>query len=118
MGSVAAVLFDCRMGFTLLPTSQLIQRPSGTPSFAARRKIEEKDTPRRRKLHILRFAFRGKSSVVPLCPEEIPLGDSSSPHQTHFVGLWRGPCPKAALWNLAFLRGLGGETCPRPTNSP
>ena len=47
--------------------------------------------PRRRKLHILRFAFRGKSSVVPLCPEEIPLGDSSSPHQTHFVGLWRGP---------------------------
>ena len=25
----------------------------------------------------------GKSSVVPLCPEEIPLGDSSSPHQTH-----------------------------------
>ena len=46
MGSVAAVLFDCRMGFTLLPTSQLIQRPSGTPSFAARRKIEEKGVSR------------------------------------------------------------------------
>ncbi len=61
--------------------------------------------PRRRKLHILRFAFRGKSSVAPLCPEEIPLGDSSSPHQTHFVGLWRGPCPKAALWILAFYTG-------------
>ena len=25
---------------------------------------------------------------------------------------------KAALWNLAFIRGLGGETCGRPTNSP
>ena len=44
----------------------VIQRPSGTPSFVARRKIEEKGEPRRRKLHILRFAFRGKSSVIPL----------------------------------------------------
>ena len=51
---------------TFLPTSLLFQHPSGTPSFAARRKIEEKGVPRRRKLHILRFAFRGKSSVVPL----------------------------------------------------
>ena len=47
--------------------------------------------PRRRKLRILRFAFRGKSSVVPLCPEEIPLGDSSSPTKPTYVGLWRGP---------------------------
>ena len=47
--------------------------------------------PRRRKLHILRFAFRGKSSVVPLCPEEIPLGDSSSPHQTHLRWALAGP---------------------------
>ena len=36
------------------------------PSFVARRKIGEKGVPRRRKLHILRFAFRGKSSVIPL----------------------------------------------------
>ena len=49
-----------------LLTSLHYQRPSGTPSFAARRKIEEKGVPRRRKLRILRFAFSGKSSVVPL----------------------------------------------------
>ena len=24
---------------------------------------------------------------------------------------------KAALWNLAFIRGIGGETCLRPTSS-
>ena len=81
-------IFRC----TFLPASLRNRRSPTAPSFAARRKIEEKGVPRRRKLHILRFAFRGKSSVVPLCPEEIPLGDSSSPHQTHFVGLWRGPC--------------------------
>ena len=52
--------------FTFSPAALLDWRPSGTPSFAARRKIEEKGVPRRRKLHILRFAFRGKSSVVPL----------------------------------------------------
>ena len=49
-----------------LPTSLLNQRPPVAPSFVARRKIGEKGVPRRRKLHILRFAFRGKSSVVPL----------------------------------------------------
>ena len=46
--------------------------PPGAPSFVARRKIGEKDTP--------------KGS-------------------------------KAALWNLAFIRGFGGETCLGSTNS-
>ena len=70
-------------GFTCLPTALLFQRPSGTPSFAARRKIEEKGVPRRRKLHILRFAFRGKSSVVPLLllspPNPLTLGFGGAP---------------------------------------
>ena len=48
---------------------------------------------------------------MPLEAKAQSLRCSSSPHQTHFVGLWRGPCPKAALWNLAFIRGFGGETC-------
>ena len=71
------------MGFTFLPTSLRDERPSGTPSFAARRKIEEKGVPRRRKLHILRFAFRGKSSVVPLLllspPNPLTLGFGGAP---------------------------------------
>ena len=58
------------------------------------------------------------SFVLPLGAKAQSFHCSSSPHQTHFVGLWRGPCPKAALWNLAFIRGLGGETCGRPTNFP
>ena len=51
------------------------------------------------------------SFVLPLGAKAQSFRCSSSPHQTHFVGLWRGPCPKAALWNLAFIRGFGGETC-------
>ena len=43
----------------------------------------EKDAPRRRKLHILRFAFRGKSSVVPLLllspPNPLTLGFGGAP---------------------------------------
>ena len=39
--------------------------------------------PRRRKLHILRFAFRGKSSVVPLLllspPNPLALGFGGAP---------------------------------------
>ena len=54
------------MGGTVSPTVFSHLRPPGALSFVARRKIEEKGMPRRRKLHILRFAFRGKSSVVPL----------------------------------------------------
>ena len=27
------------------------------------------------------------------------------------LGFGGAPCPKAALWNLAFIRGFGGETC-------
>ena len=34
---------------------------------------------------------------------------SSFPHQTHSVGLWRGPL-EAALWKPALIRGNGGET--------
>ena len=45
------------------------------------------------------------SFVLPLGAKAQSFHCSSSPHQTHFVGLWRGPCPKAALWNLAFYTG-------------
>ena len=59
------------------------QRPPVAPSFVARRKIGEKGVPRRRKLHILRFAFRGKSSVVPLLllspPNPLTLGFGGAP---------------------------------------
>ena len=57
--------------------------PPGAPSFVARRKIGEKGVPRRRKLRILRFAFRGKSSVVPLLllspPNPLTLGFGGAP---------------------------------------
>ena len=46
------------------------------------------------------------SFVLPLGAKAQSFHCSSSPHQTHFVGLWRGPCPKAALWNLAFYTGV------------
>ena len=46
------------------------------------------------------------SFVLPLGAKAQSFRCSSSPHQTHFVGLWRGPCPKAALWNLAFYTGV------------
>ena len=63
--------------------SLLYQRPPVAPSFVARRKIGEKGVPRRRKLHILRFAFRGKSSVVPLLllspPNPLALGFGGAP---------------------------------------
>ena len=54
------------LDFTFLLAAFGIRRPPVAPSFVARRKIGEKGVPRRRKLRILRFAFRGKSSVVPL----------------------------------------------------
>ena len=58
----------------------------------------EKDAPRRRKLHILRFAFRGKSSVVPLL--------LLSPPNPLTLGFGGAPCPKAVLWILAFYTGV------------
>ena len=86
--------------FSFLPGTLLVERPSGTPSFVARRKIEEKDTPRRRKLHILRFAFRGKSSVVPLLllspPNPLrwalagPLSQSRPLESCFYTGVRRG----------------------------
>ena len=69
--------------FYVLRSALHNERPSGTPSFASRRKIEEKGVPRRRKLHILRFAFRGKSSVIPLLllspPNPLALGFGGAP---------------------------------------
>ena len=66
LGAAVRPFFVAFLGGASLPASLLIQRTPWAPSFAARRKIEEKGVPRRRKLHILRFAFRGKSSVIPL----------------------------------------------------
>ena len=58
---------------------------------------------RRRKLRIPRFRPRAKSSLTPLCPKEIPLGDSSFPHRTHLTaGLRRGP-QLGELMGCAFL---------------
>ena len=66
--------------------------PSGTPSFVARRKIGEKGVPRRRKLHILRFAFRGKSSVVPLLllspPNPLRWALAGAPVPKPPFGIW------------------------------
>ena len=45
------------MGFTFLPTFPLIQRPSGTPSFVARRKIGEKGVPKGSKAALWILAF-------------------------------------------------------------
>ena len=92
-------IFRC----TFLPAALLFQRPSGTPSFAARRKIEEKGVPRRRKLHILRFALRGKSSVVPLL-----LLSPPNPLRWALAG---APVPKPPFGFWLFIRGFGGETC-------
>ena len=48
--------------------------------------------PRRRKLHILRFAFRGKSSVVPLLllspPNPLTLGFGGAPVPKPPFGFW------------------------------
>ncbi len=53
---------------------------------------------RRRKLRILRFALWGAKAQSLRC--------SSFPHQTHFVGLWRGPHFAAPLNPL----GVNGDT--------
>ena len=81
-----------------------IGRSSGTPplvrirarhrcEFVWNRFVKAKAlAERRRKLRIPRFRPRAKSSLTPLCPKEIPLGDSSFPHRTHLTaGLRRGP---------------------------
>ena len=69
--------------FTFLLAAFGNRRPPVAPSFVARRKMGEKGVPRRRKLHILRFAFRGKSSVVPLLllspPNPLTLGFGGAP---------------------------------------
>ena len=78
-------------------------RPPVAPSFVARRKIGEKGVPRRRKLHILRFAFRGKSSVVPLL-----LLSPPNPLRWALAG---APVPKPPFGFWLFIRGFGGETC-------
>ena len=54
------------------------------------------------------------SFVLPLGAKAQSLRCSSSPHRTHFVGLRRGPCPKAALWNLAFYTGVRRGDVRRP----
>ena len=68
--------------------------------------------PRRRKLRILRFGLWAKSSVAPLCPTEIPLGDSASPQRTHFVGLRRGPFRAAPCIPVGFI-GTGFDESAR-----
>ena len=60
--------------------------------------MEEKDTPRRRKLHILRFAFRGKSSVIPLL--------LLSPPNPLALGFGGAPVPKPPFGIRLFIRGL------------
>ena len=87
-------------------------RPPAAPSFVARRKMGEKGVPRRRKLRILRFGLWAKSSVAPLCPTEIPLGDSASPQRTHFVGLRRGPFRAAPCIPVGFI-GTGFDESAR-----
>ena len=59
--------------------------------------------PRRRKLHILRFAFRGKSSVVPLL-----LLSPPNPLRWALAG---APVPKPPFGFWLLIRGFGGETC-------
>ena len=100
------LIFRC----TFLPAALLYRRPPVAPSFVARRKIGEKGVPRRRKLHILRFAFWGKSSVIPLL--------LLSPPNPLTLGFGGAPVPKPPFGILLLYGGLGGETCGRPTNSP
>ena len=49
------------------------------------------------------------SFVLPLVAKAQSLRCSSSPHRTHFVGLRRGPCFKAALWNPLLYGGMRGD---------
>ena len=108
--------------FTFFPTALLFQRPSGR-NLSVFRIYRHSLFGRPSGGHIFlcvkkdmeeRHASSSQAPHPSFCLSGQKLSRSAAPPlptKPTYVGLWRGPCPKAALWNLAFIRGFGGETC-------